>query len=188
MIDRTTIDAIFQAAQVDEVIGEFVHLKKAGSNFKGLSPFSDERTPSFMVSPAKQIWKDFSSGKGGNVVTFLMEHEHYTYPEALRYLAKKYNIAIEETEQTDEQKQEADERESMFLVTQFASDYFHDNLTKSTQGKAIGLSYFVERGFTNETIEKFRLGYAINESNAFTQAALDKGFKLGFLEKQASQL
>ena len=183
MIDRTTIDAIFQAAQVDEVIGEFVHLKKAGSNFKGLSPFSYERTPSFMVSPAKQIWKDFSSGKGGNVVTFLMEHEHYTYPEALRYLAKKYNIAIEETEQTDEQKQEADERESMFLVTQFASDYFHDNLTKSTQGKAIGLSYFVERGFTNETIEKFRLGYAINESNAFTQAALDKGFKLGFLEK-----
>ncbi|MCF6213764.1 MAG: DNA primase [Flavobacteriaceae bacterium] len=183
MINRTTIDTIFQTAQVDEVIGEFVHLKKAGSNFKGLSPFSDEKTPSFMVSPAKQIWKDFSSGKGGNVVTFLMEHEHYTYPEALRYLAKKYNIEIEETEQTDEQKEEADARESMFLVTQFASNYFHDNLTKSTQGKAIGLSYFVERGFTEESIEKFRLGYAINESSAFTKAALDKGFKLDFLEK-----
>jgi len=183
MISRTSIDLIFQTAQVEEVIGEFVHLKKAGSNFKGLSPFSDEKTPSFMVSPAKQIWKDFSSGKGGSVVTFLMEHEHYTYPEALRYLAKKYNIELEETEQTDEQKQEANERESMFLVTQFAADYFHDNLLNNTNGKAIGLSYFKERGFSDETIKKFNLGYSINQRDAFTKTALDKGYKLEFLEK-----
>lgn len=183
MISRATIDLIFQTAQVDEVIGEFVHLKKAGSNYKGLSPFSDERTPSFMVSPAKQIWKDFSSGKGGSVVTFLMEHEHYTYPEALRYLAKKYNIEIEELQQTDEQKLEADERESMFLVTQFAADYFHNNLINTTQGKAIGLSYFKERNFTDETVKKFNLGYAFNERDAFTKAALDKGFQLNYLEK-----
>lgn len=183
MISRATIDLIFQTAQVDEVIGEFVHLKKAGSNYKGLSPFSDERTPSFMVSPAKQIWKDFSSGKGGSVVTFLMEHEHYTYPEALRYLAKKYNIEIEELQQTDEQKLEADARESMFLVTQFAAGYFHNNLINTTQGKAIGLSYFKERDFTDETINKFNLGYAFNERDAFTKAALDKGFLLDYLEK-----
>lgn len=183
MISRTTIDNVFQTAQVEEVIGEFVHLKKAGSNYKGLSPFSDEKTPSFMVSPAKQIWKDFSSGKGGNVISFLMEHEHYTYPEAIRYLAKKYNIEIIETEQTDEQKQEANARESMFLVSQFAKDYFHENLTRSTQGKAIGLSYFKERGYKEDTIKKFNLGYALNERDAFTKAALDKGFKLDFLEK-----
>lgn len=183
MINRTTIDNVFQTAHVEEVIGEFVHLKKAGSNFKGLSPFSDEKTPSFMVSPAKQIWKDFSSGKGGNVVTFLMEHEHYTYPEAIRYLAKKYNIDIEETEQTDEQKQEADERESMFLVTQFAADYFNDVLVNTTQGKAVGYSYFKERGFSAETITKFKLGYAFNERDAFTKKALEKGYKLDYLDK-----
>jgi len=183
MISRTTIDNVFQTAHVEEVIGEFVHLKKAGSNFKGLSPFSDEKTPSFMVSPAKQIWKDFSSGKGGNVVTFLMEHEHYSYPEAIRYLAKKYNIDIEETEQTDEQKQEANERESMFLVTQFASDYFNDILLNNTQGKAIGLSYFKERGFRQDTVEKFKLGYALNERDAFTKTALEKGYKLDYLDK-----
>ncbi|MFK5890569.1 MAG: DNA primase [Flavobacteriaceae bacterium] len=183
MISRTTIDNVFQTAHVEEVIGEFVHLKKAGSNFKGLSPFSDEKTPSFMVSPAKQIWKDFSSGKGGNVVTFLMEHEHYTYPEAIRYLAKKYNIEIEETEQTDEQKQVADERESMFLVTQFAAGYFNDVLINTTQGKAIGYSYFKERGFSPETITKFKLGYAFNQRDAFTKKALEKGYKLDYLEK-----
>ena len=183
MISKSSIDLIFQTAQVEEVIGEFVHLKKAGSNYKGLSPFSDEKTPSFMVSPAKQIWKDFSSGKGGSVVTFLMEHEHYTYPEALRYLAKKYNIELEETQQTEAQKQEANERESMFLVTQFAADYFHNNLLNTTNGKAIGLSYFKERGFTEETIKKFNLGYALKQRDAFTKAALDKGFKLEYLEK-----
>ncbi|MDT7832526.1 DNA primase [Flavobacteriaceae bacterium S356] len=183
MISRTTIDRVFETARVEEVIGEFVQLKKAGSNFKGLSPFTDEKTPSFMVSPVKQIWKDFSTGKGGNSVSFLMEHEHYSYPEAIRYLAKKYNIEIEETEQTDEQKEQLNERESMFLVSKFAKDYFHDILLNSDQGKAIGLSYFKERGFREETISKFELGYAIDEWDAFTKQALKKGYDLKYLEK-----
>ena len=183
MISRATIDRVFETARVEEVIGEFVQLKKAGSNFKGLSPFTDEKTPSFMVSPVKQIWKDFSTGKGGNSVSFLMEHEHYSYPEAIRYLAKKYNIEIEETEQTDEQKEQLNERESMFLVSKFAKDYFHDTLLNSDQGKAIGLSYFKERGFREETISKFELGYAIDEWDAFTKEALKKGYDLKYLEK-----
>jgi len=182
LINRSTIDKVFETARVEEVIGEFVQLKKAGSNFKGLSPFSEERTPSFMVSPVKQIWKDFSTGKGGNAVSFLMEHEHYSYPEAIRYLAKKYNIEIEETEQTDEQKQQADERESMFLVSEFARDYFKDILQNNQQGKAIGLSYFKERGFTDEIIDKFQLGYALDEWEAFTNEALNKGYNLKYLE------
>lgn len=183
MISRSTIDKVFETARVEEVIGEFVQLKKAGSNLKGLSPFSDERTPSFMVSPVKQIWKDFSSGKGGNVISFLMEHEHYSYPEAIRYLAKKYNIDIEETEQTDEQKQQADERESMFLVSEFARDYFVENIQNHEEGKAIGYSYFEERGFSAATIAKFELGYALNSWDAFTKEAEKKGFELTFLEK-----
>ncbi len=182
MISRSTIDTVFETARVEEVIGEFVQLKKAGSNFKGLSPFSDERSPSFMVSPVKGIWKDFSTGKGGNAVSFLMEHEHYSYPEAIRYLAKKYNIEIDEIEQTDEQKQHADERESMFLVSEYARDYFHKILLEDGQGKAIGLSYFKERGFTDETIKKFQLGYALNEWSAFTSEALNKGYNLKYLE------
>ncbi|NND09946.1 MAG: DNA primase, partial [Flavobacteriaceae bacterium] len=183
MISRTTIDQVFETARVEEVIGDFVQLKKSGSNFKGLSPFSDERTPSFMVSPVKQIWKDFSSGKGGNAVTFLMEHEHFSYPEAIKYLAKKYNIEIEETEQTDEQKQQADERESMYLITEFASNYFQDILNNTDQGKAIGLSYFKERGFTEETIKAFALGYSLDQWQAFTDEALKQGYKLEYLEK-----
>ena len=183
MISRTTIDNVFDTARVEEVIGDFVQLKKSGSNFKGLSPFSDERTPSFMVSPVKQIWKDFSSGKGGNVVAFLMEHEHFTYPEAIKYLAKKYGIEIEETEQTDEQKAQASERESMYLVSEFAKEYFHDILLNSEQGKAIGKTYFKERGFTEETIKKFVLGYSPDEWDAFTSHALKNGYQLGFLEK-----
>lgn len=183
MISKTTIDAVFETARVEEVIGDFVQLKKSGSNFKGLSPFSDERTPSFMVSPVKQIWKDFSSGKGGNAVAFLMEHEHFTYPEAIKYLAKKYNIEVEETEQTDEQKEQANERESMYVVSEFARDYFHKTLLNSEQGKAIGLSYFKERGFTEETIEKFQLGYSPDVWDAFTSEAIRKGYKLEFLEK-----
>ena len=182
MISRSTIDSVFETARVEEVIGEFVQLKKAGSNFKGLSPFSDERTPSFMVSPVKQIWKDFSTGKGGNAVSFLMEHEHYSYPEAIRYLAKKYNIEIDEIEQTDEQKQQADERESMFLVSEFARDYFHKILLEDNQGKAIGLSYFKERGYTDETIKKFQLGYSLDQWEAFTSEALNKGYNLKYLE------
>lgn len=183
MISKTTIDQVYETARLEEVIGDFVQLKKSGSNFKGLSPFTDERTPSFMVSPVKQIWKDFSSGKGGNVVAFLMEHEHFTYPEAIKYLAKKYNIEIEETEQTDEQKEQADERESMYLVSEYAQKYFTETLWETEPGKAIGLSYFKERGFTNETIRNFGLGYSLDEWEAFTKTALGKGYKLEFLEK-----
>lgn len=182
MISKATIDTVFETARVEEVIGDFVQLKRAGSNFKGLSPFSDERSPSFMVSPAKGIWKDFSTGKGGNSVKFLMEHSHFTYPEAIRFLAKKYNIEIEETEQTDEEKANTDVRESMYLVSEFAKDYFHNTLLHSEEGKAIGLSYFKERGFTAETIKKFALGYSPETWDAFTKEALGKGYKLEFLE------
>ncbi|WP_417881551.1 DNA primase [Xanthomarina gelatinilytica] len=183
MISKSTIDQVFETARVEEVIGDFVQLKKSGSSFKGLSPFSDERSPSFMVSPVKQIWKDFSSGKGGNVVAFLMEHEHFTYPEAIKYLANKYNIEVEETEQTNEQKEQANERESLYLVSEFASSYFQNILHKTNQGKAIGLSYFKERGFTEETIKKFHLGYSLDDWQAFTDEALKKGYKLEYLEK-----
>jgi len=183
LIAKTTIDQVYETARLEEVIGDFVQLKKSGSNFKGLSPFTDERSPSFMVSPVKQIWKDFSSGKGGNVVAFLMEHEHFTYPEAIKYLAKKYNIEVEETERTDEQKQEANERESMYLVSEYAQDYFSKMLWESELGKAIGLSYFKERGFTDETIKKFNLGYCLDQWDGFTIAALEKGYQLKYLEK-----
>ena len=182
MISKATIDTVFETARVEEVIGDFVQLKRAGSNFKGLSPFSDERSPSFMVSPVKQIWKDFSSGKGGNSVAFLMEHEHFTYPEAIRYLAKKYNIEIEETVQTDEEKANTDVRESMYLVSEFAKNYFQDVLLNTEEGKAIGYTYFKERGFTNETIKKFALGYSPETWDAFTKEALGKGYKLEYLE------
>ncbi len=183
MITKSTIDSVFETARLEEVIGDFVQLKKSGSNFKGLSPFSDERTPSFMVSPAKQIWKDFSSGKGGNVVAFLMEHEHFSYPEAIKYLARKYNIEIEETVQTDEQKEQANERESMYLVSEFANSYFQNILWDNPQGQAIGKSYFKERGFSEETIKTFGLGYSLDEWNAFTDKAIEEGYQLDYLEK-----
>jgi DNA primase len=182
LISKSTIETVFETARVEEVIGDFVQLKRAGSNYKGLSPFSDERSPSFMVSPVKQIWKDFSSGKGGNAVAFIMEHEHFTYPEAIRYLAKKYNIEIEETEQTAEEKANTDVRESMYLVSEFAKNYFQDILLNSEEGKAIGYSYFRERGFTNETIKKFALGYSPEVWDSFSKEALGKGYKLEFLE------
>lgn len=182
MISKSTIDTVFEVTRVEEVIGDFVQLKRAGSNFKGLSPFTDERSPSFMVSPVKQIWKDFSSGKGGNAIAFLMEHEHFTYPEAIRYLAKKYNIEIEETEQTAEEKANTDVRESMYLVSEFAQKYFHDTLLNTEEGKAIGYSYFKERGFTSETIKKFGLGYSPETWDAFSKEALGKGYQLEFLE------
>ncbi len=183
MIAKSTIDQVYETARLEEVIGDFVQLKKSGSNFKGLSPFTDERTPSFMVSPVKQIWKDFSSGKGGNVVAFLMEHEHFTYPEAIRYLAKKYQIEIEETERTDEEKVESNERESMYLVSEFAQRHFSEMLWETELGKAIGLSYFKERGFTDETIKKFDLGYCLDQWDSFTKSALDQGYQLEYLEK-----
>jgi DNA primase len=183
MILRSTIDRVFETARVEEVIGEFVTLKKAGSNFKGLSPFTDEKSPSFMVSPVKQIWKDFSTGKGGNAVTFLMEHEHFSYPEAIKYLAKKYNIEIEEEEQSNEQKEAADERESMYVVSNFAKDYYHDVLLNNPKGKAIGLSYFKERGFSDETIKKFELGYNLDEWSVFTDTAIRKGYDIDYMSK-----
>ncbi|REE08059.1 DNA primase [Winogradskyella pacifica] len=183
MISQNSIAQVFETARVEEVIGDFVQLKKAGTNYKGLSPFSEERSPSFVVSPVKQIWKDFSSGKGGNAVTFLMEHEHFTYPEAIKYLAKKYNIEIEETERTDEERAQADNRESLYLVSEYASSYFQNVLHKTNPGKAIGLSYFKERGFTEETIKKFDLGYSLDEWQGFTDDALGKGYKLNFLEQ-----
>jgi DNA primase len=183
MIKQNTIDLVFETARVEEVIGDFVQLKRAGSNLKGLSPFSNEKSPSFMVSPVKQIWKDFSTGKGGNAVSFLMEHEHFSFPEAIRYLAKKYNIEIEETVSSDEDKAVANEKESMYLVSEFAGKYFQHVLWEEEEGKAIGLTYFKERGFSNETIKKFNLGYSPNTWDALTKEALGKAYKLEFLEK-----
>jgi DNA primase len=183
MISKNTIDTVYETARVEEVIGDFVQLKRAGSNYKGLSPFSDEKSPSFMVSPVKQIWKDFSSGKGGNAIAFIMEHEHFSYPEAIRYLAKKYNIEIEETEQSTEEKEQAGEKESMYLVSEFASKYFQNTMLNTDEGKSIGLSYFKERGFTNDTIKKFGLGYSPEAWDAFTKEALGQAYKLEYLEK-----
>lgn len=181
MISKSTVDLVFETARLEEVIGDFVQLKKSGSNFKGLSPFSNEKTPSFMVSPAKQIWKDFSSGKGGNVVSFLMEHEHFTFPEAIKFLAKKYNIEVEETQQTNEQKEAASLRESMYAVTDYAQSFFSKMLNESQEGKNIGLAYFQERGFTAESIDKFHLGYSSDQWDALTKAALNAGFQEEFL-------
>ena len=183
MISKASIDTVFETARVEEVIGDFVNLKRAGTNLKGLSPFSNEKSPSFMVSPVKQIWKDFSSGKGGNAVAFLMEHEHFTYPEAIRYLAKKYNIELEETEQTEQDKEQANEKESMYLVSEFAQKYFQNTLLNTDEGQAIGYSYFKERGFTGDTIKKFGLGYSPEEWDAFTKEALGKAYKIEFLDK-----
>ena len=181
MITRSTIDQVYETARVEEVIGDFVTLKKSGSNFKGLSPFSQERTPSFMVSPVKQIWKDFSSGKGGNVVAFLMEHEYFSYPEAIRFLAKRYNIEIEETEQTDEEKEKANAKESLYLVNQFAQESFEKDLWELSEGMAIGLSYFKERGFTDEIIRFFGLGYAAEQKDFFYSKALKAGYSEEYL-------
>lgn len=184
MIPKQTIDEIFQAARVEEVIGEFVHLKKSGSSYKAKSPFVDEKTPSFMVSPAKQIWKCFSSGKGGNVVSFIMEHEHFSYVEALRWLANKYQIAIkEDREQTAEEIAEISIRENLSVINEFAKNHFADNIINHEQGRAIGMSYFKERGFREDIITKFQLGYCLDESEGFTKRALEKGYKLEYLEK-----
>jgi DNA primase len=182
MIDRNTIDRIFAAANIVEVIGEFVNLKRSGQNYRGLSPFKSEKTPSFFVSPAKGIFKCFSTGIGGNVVNFLMEHEKITYPDALHYLARKYNIEIVEKEETPEERQIKNERESLLAVNQFACQYFADTLHTS-EGKAIGQSYYVERGFREDIIAKFQLGYAREDRNAFTRTAIDKSYKIDYLVK-----
>jgi DNA primase len=183
MIPKSTIDEIFDAAIIEDVVGEFVALKKRGANYLGNCPFHNEKSPSFTVSPAKGIYKCFGCGKAGNSINFIMEHEHYSYPEALRYLANKYNIEVEEEEQTDEQKQAANEKESLFVVSNYASKYFKDQMHNSQAGKAIGLSYFKERGFREDTIEKFELGFSPDEWTAFTDEALKNGHSIEFLEK-----
>jgi len=183
LISKNTIEKVFELARVEEVIEDFLSLKKSGSNYKALSPFSQERTPSFMVSPSKQIWKDFSSGKGGNVVSFIMEHESFSYPEAIRYLAKKYNIEIEETELSTEDKEKINERESLFLILEYAQSFFQEELWEQSEGKSIGLSYFKERGFTEATLKTFGVGYSRKEKDAFTKKALKAGYDLKLLEK-----
>ncbi len=180
MIDQQTINQIFETADIVEVISDFVTLKKSGANYKGLSPFSNEKTPSFMVSPAKGIFKDFSSGKGGNVVGFLMEHEKLSYPEALRYLANKYSIPVEEKELTAEEIQQKNVRESLMAVTAYAAKYFQDQL-ESEEGKAIGLSYYHKRGFRNDILKKFQLGYSPEHRTAFTSDAGKNGYKRSYL-------
>jgi DNA primase len=178
------IDEIMQASRIEEVIGDYVQLKRAGSNLKGLSPFTDEKTPSFVVSPAKQIFKCFSTGKGGTVVSFLMEKEHFSYPEALRWLADRYGVQIPEAAQpTAEELAELNERESFYIINEFAKNTFAQNMHETEEGKAIGLSYFEERGFRPDIIERFQLGYCLNKGDDFTKKALEKGYKLDYLER-----
>lgn len=183
MIAKATIDKVYEAVRVEEVIQDYVQLKKSGANFKGLSPFTSERTPSFMVSPVKQIWKDFSSGKGGNAIAFLMEMEQYTYPEAIRHLAQKYHIEIEETAQSSEEKEAKDHQESLFLVTEFAQKYFEKQLHEHPQGRAIGLTYFIERGFSEETIKRFKLGFGGTDRQGLANEAIGKGYQPELLEE-----
>lgn len=183
MILKSTIDRIMEVTDIVEVIGEFVQLKKRGANYVGLSPFANERTPSFTVSPAKGIFKDFSSGKGGSAVTFLMELEKFSYPEALKWLAKKYGIEVEETVETIENKEEENRRESLMIVTGYAAKFFHESLLETEEGRNIGLSYFKERGFSNETIKKFELGYSPDQWEAFTGQAIKEGYQPQFLEE-----
>jgi len=182
LIPKQTVDDILGAARVEEVVGEYVNLKKRGANLLGLCPFHNEKTPSFTVSPAKGIYKCFGCGKAGGAVNFLMDHEQFSYPEALRFLANKYNIEIEEREVTPEEQAAANEKESLFIVTKAAAIYFQDQLFNTENGRAIGLSYFKERGFREETIKNFKLGYSPDEWQAFTDFALDKGYKLEYLE------
>ena len=183
MIDRATVDKIIDAARIVDVVGEFVTLKKSGVNYKGLCPFHDDRNPSFMVSPSKNICHCFVCGKGGTPANFLMEHEQITYPEALRWLAKKYNIEIVEKEMTDEEREAQSERESMFIVNEWAKDWFHDILKNDPDGIAIGKQYFRSRGIRDDIIEKFQLGYAPQKRDALALAAKAKGYKPEFLVK-----
>lgn len=183
MIDKETIDKIFDTARIDEVVGDFVTLKRRGANMMGLCPFHNEKTPSFTVSPAKGIYKCFGCGKGGNSVNFIMDHEQLSYPEALRYLAKKYHIEIEEEEQSPEQQQAQNERESLFVVSGYAQKYFTDILHNSDEGKAIGLSYFRERGFRPDIIEKFQLGYSPEKRSSLVEAAKAAGYKAEYMVK-----
>lgn len=185
MITKETIDKIFSTIRVEEIIGEYVQLKRAGSNFKGLSPFHEEKSPSFVVSPSKQIWKDFSTGKGGTAISFLMEIENFTYPEALRHAAKKYGIEIEENirEYSEEEKQSQTERDLLYKIHEVANDFFQDQLWESEEGKMIAYSYFKERELRDDIIKKFQLGYSPEKKNAFTEFALEKAYSKDILEK-----
>ena len=183
MIDRATIDKIMDATNIVDVVGEFVTLRKAGVNYKGLCPFHDDKTPSFMVSPSKQICKCFACGEGGTAINFLMKHEQITYPEALRWLAKKYNIEIQEKELTEEEKKEQSDRESMFIVNDWAMHYFQDVMKNDPDGIAIGRQYFRSRGIRDDIIEKFNLGYALQKRDALAQAAQKAGYQAEFLVK-----
>ena len=183
MIDRATIDKIMDATNIVDVVSEFVTLRKAGVNYKGLCPFHDDTTPSFMVSPSKQICKCFACGEGGTAINFLMKHEQITYPEALRWLAKKYNIEIQEKELTDEEKQQQSDRESMFIVNEWARNYFQDILKNDPDGIAIGKQYFRSRGIRDDIVEKFCLGFALPKRDALAQAAMKAGYRAEFLEK-----
>lgn len=183
MIDQATIDRILDTAQIVDVVSEFVTLRRRGVNYIGLCPFHNEKTPSFSVSPSKGVCKCFSCGKGGNVVHFIMEHEQLSYYEALKWLAKKYNIEIKEKEMTQEEKQVQNLRESLFVVNQFAMEYFQEILEKNPDGQSIGMTYFRQRGFRDDIIKKFQLGYCTDQRDAFAQAALQKGYKAEFLEK-----
>ena len=183
MIDQTTVQKILDAADIFEVVSDFVSLKKRGANYVGCCPFHNEKTGSFVVSPARGIFKCFGCGKAGNAVTFIMEHEQLSYVEALRWLAAKYNIIIEEKQLTDKEKQERSVRESMLIVTKYAEDFFVEQLFHTDEGQSVGLSYFEHRGLKRETIEKFGLGYCPESWDAFTKSALAKGYKKEFLVK-----
>ena len=183
MIDRATIDKIMDATNIVDVVGEFVTLRKAGVNYKGLCPFHDDKTPSFMVSPSKQICKCFACGEGGTAINFLMKHEQITYPEALRWLAKKYNIEIQEKELTDEEKKEQSDRESMFIVNEWAMKYFQEILKNDPDGIAIGKQYFRSRGIRDDIIEKFSLGFSLQKRDALALAAQKAGYQPEYLEK-----
>ncbi len=178
MIPQETIAKIFDSADIVEVISDFIHLKKSGSNYKGLSPFSNEKTPSFMVSPGKRIFKDFSSGKGGNVVSFLMDHEHLSYPEALKWLANKYNIEIVEEKETEEQQKDKHKRESLYLAHQYANDFFKSTLRNTDEGKSVGLTYFKKRGYQTKTIDDFELGYSPEKIDALSTKAKEDKYSL----------
>lgn len=188
MIHKEDIDKIFEAARVEEVVGDYVTLKKRGANLIGLCPFHDEKTPSFYVSPVKGIYKCFGCGKGGHAINFVMEKELMSYPDALRHLAKKYNIQITEEEQSPEQIQTQNDRESLFVVSSFAQKRFSENLYHTDEGKSIGLGYFNERGFREDIIQKFQLGYSMNNRSAFTDVAIHTGYKLEYLVKAGLSL
>ena len=183
MIDHSTIDRIMDAAQIYDVVSDFVTLRKRGVNYVGLCPFHDDKTPSFYVSPAKNLCKCFACGKGGNPVHFIMLHEQLSYPDALRFLAKKYHIEIQEREQTAEEKAAQTERDSLFVVNQFACDYFRHTLRDTDEGRNIGMAYLRSRGFRDDIIEKFQLGYCTESHDAFAKEALAKGYQKDFLVK-----